>query len=57
MEKEIEVRKIEVEPRRTIPAIAVTAIAMVVALVAIIVLQKVVNAPATPPAPSVQTPP
>jgi hypothetical protein len=41
METEVEIRKIETEP----PAIAVTAIAMVLALAGIIVLQKYANRP------------
>jgi hypothetical protein len=43
METEVEIRKIETEPRRSIPAIAVTAIAMVLALAGIILLQKYAN--------------
>ena len=49
METEIEIKKIETEPRRSIPAIAVTAVAMTLALVAIIVLQKYANAPTPAP--------
>lgn len=45
MEREVEVVKVEREPRRTIPAIAVTAIVMAIALAGIIVLQKTVHAP------------
>jgi hypothetical protein len=48
MEEEIEIRKVPVQTKTSIPAIAVTAIVMVVALGAIIALQKFANAPAAP---------
>jgi hypothetical protein len=57
MEREVEVVKVETEPRRSIPAIAVTAILMAVALAAIIVVQKVANAPPQNPQPIEQTQP
>jgi hypothetical protein len=57
MENQVEIVKVETEPRRSIPAIAVTAIVMVIALAGIIVLQKTVNAPAPSPQPAGQTDP
>lgn len=45
METEIEIKKVETEPRRSIPSIAVTALVMSLALAGIIVLQKYANAP------------
>jgi hypothetical protein len=47
METEVEIKKIETEPRRSIPAIAVTAVAMTLALAAIIALQIYVSPTAT----------
>jgi hypothetical protein len=47
METEVEIKKIETEPRRSIPAIAVTAVAMTLALAAIIALQMYVGPTAT----------
>jgi hypothetical protein len=55
METEVEIKKIETEPRRSIPAIAVTAVAMTLALAAIILLQKYANAPAPEVQPAEQT--
>jgi hypothetical protein len=52
MDSEIEIRKVEAEPRRSIPAIAVTAVAMTLALAAIILAQKYFNPPAEHPHPS-----
>ena len=54
METEIEVKKIETEPRRSIPAIAVTAVAMTLALVAIILLQKYAHTPTPDTQPAAQ---
>lgn len=45
MEEEIEIRKVAVEKRASIPAIAVTAIVMIVALGAVIAIQKFANNP------------
>jgi hypothetical protein len=55
METEIEVKKVEAEPRRSIPAIALTAVAMTLALTAIIVAQKYLNAPSEHQHPVEQT--
>ncbi|MBX9861762.1 MAG: hypothetical protein K2Y42_03325 [Hyphomicrobium sp.] len=57
MEEEIEIRKVPVQTRTSIPAIAVTAIVMIVALGAIIAIQKYANAPHPAPQPAVQTQP
>ncbi|WP_439542785.1 hypothetical protein [Hyphomicrobium sp.] len=57
MEEEIEIRKVPVQTRTSIPAIAVTAIAMIVALGAIIAIQKYANAPHPAPQPVEQTQP
>ncbi len=55
MEEEIEIRKVPVQTKTSIPAIAVTAIVMVIALGAVIAIQKYANAPAKPPLPVEQT--
>ena len=57
MEEEIEIRKVPVQTRTSIPAIAVTVILMIVALGAIIAIQKYANAPQPAPQPAVQTQP
>ena len=57
MDDEIEIRKIEAEPRRSIPAIAVTAIVLAAALLAIILVQKYANAPPGETQPVEQTQP
>jgi hypothetical protein len=49
MDEEIEIRKVPVQTRTSIPAIAVTAIVMIVALGAVIALQKYANAPPAAP--------
>lgn len=57
METEVEIKKVEVEPQRSIPAVALTALAMSVALIAIILGQKYFNPPAphAEPVPQTQT--
>jgi hypothetical protein len=57
MAEEIEIRKVAVEKRASIPAIAVTAIVMVVALGAVIALQKFANNPQQAPHQVEQTAP
>lgn len=58
METEIEIKKVETEPRRSIPSIAVTALVMSLALAGIIVLQKYANPPlhSAQPVEQTQTP-
>jgi hypothetical protein len=57
MEEEIEIRKVPVERRTSIPAVAVTAIVMVVALGAVIAIQKFANNPQQTAHPAEQTAP
>ena len=57
MQEEIEIRKVPVQTRTSIPAIAVTAIVMIVALGAIIAIQKYANAPQPATHPVEQTQP
>ena len=51
MNSKIEIKKVEADPRRSIPAIAVTAVGMVLALAAIILAQKYFNPPTERPPP------
>lgn len=57
MEEEIEIRKVPVQTKTSIPAIAATAILMIVALGAIIAIQKFANAPHPAPHAVEQTQP
>lgn len=57
MDEEIEIRKVPVQTRTSIPAIAATAIVMIVALGAVIAIQKYANAPHPAAQPVEQTQP
>ena len=54
METDVEIKKVEVEPQRSIPGVALGALAMSVALIAIILGQKYFNPPVPHAQPATQ---